>query len=404
MTTVGRESMEWVQCWRETPARPARAPMIAVPDGLTVGRSIRVMSAGPLRRRHDGSAIQTMTEANLRDMARLVVERASEDPVIIDWGHASSPMFDAHRDATLALSLGLAVGAFVDDDGDGRGPGLYIIPAYTERGLAVVRANAGLLWSSPEFAPREVYARGGAGPPVVIGTAQLLAVALTNRPAQEASAVDHVILTEGGIPAPNPKEEAMADTVKTPETMEPQGMSPDEFTAALQAKDEEIQGLRAYISDMEERVAKAPDVMGEKIKAVALVEDLRAQVTRLSEAVATERSKRERAEDEAAATAWVSDGRISPAEREGFIVALGEKRHSRSAFFEFTFAAREPGAAVPMGEKGHAEVVKPTATVEEADRLIRAYAEEHFGGNYKTAYKHLVSADPNIVTMLNGGH
>lgn len=399
-----RETTTWV-AMREP--LEYREPMFSVPDGLKVGRPIRVLSCGAVRSRVSGEEIQTLSRDALEDMARLVVERSAEDPVVIDFGHASSPMLSDSTDSAKAVSLGLVVGAYVEDEDDGRGPGLYVIPAYNERGLEVIRNNAGVLWSSPEFYPGDVYARSG-DEKVRIGGAQLLALALTNRPAQEASAVDRVVLSEGGIPAPDTEEACMADDGTKQETMmEPEGMSPDEMASALKAKDEEIKGLRAYISELEERVAESgemsessPDAAALS-EAAALTDDLRKKVKKLSEDLAIERGKRERAEDEALATSWVGDGRIAPAERDAFIAALTERRFGRSAFYEFTFAKRTAGSAVPMGESGHAVKKDDVDSKVEADRIVRAYAERE-KVDYRDAYKHLTANDPEFRALMKG--
>ena len=70
------------------------------------------------------------------------------------------------------------------------------MPAYNERGLEVVKNAGGVLWSSPEFIAGDVYTRDGGEP---IGTAQLLAITLTPRPAQSNDKISRVTLSEEDI-------------------------------------------------------------------------------------------------------------------------------------------------------------------------------------------------------------
>ena len=74
-----------------------------------------------------------------------------------------------------------------------RDEGLFAIPAYNERGLKVVHDAGGVLWSSPEYLHGEIFTRDGGDK---VGDAQLLAITLTPRPAQQSDKIDRVLLKE----------------------------------------------------------------------------------------------------------------------------------------------------------------------------------------------------------------
>lgn len=384
---------EWIAL-REM--RQQMAAMMPVPDGLTVGRPFRTLSAGAVRGRMDGEELGDITEDHLREMARLVVERAESDPVVIDWNHSSSPMFAASADPCNAASLGLIVGAFVADDE--RGPGLFVIPAYNERGLKAIADNAGALWSSPEFAVGDIFARDG-DIKSRIGGAQLMAVALTNRPAQAASRIDAVALTEDITPGAVPDNGGLMSEQTTLDDAAPEMDAlmeqAEEMEAMIKAKDEEIAGLLARIAELEadEDSDDEGEMLAAREAAHALTERVNAQaaeVKSLKEALGIERAERCKAEDAAEWQAFTSDGRVSPADRDNFMAALAERRAGRPLAWALAFADRKAGAAVPMGAAGHAhrDDSDPSAALHQK---ILAYAEKA-GTDYNTAYNAVMQA------------
>ena len=123
----------------------------------------------------------------LNEMVRVFNLRKESDPVIIDWQHATSPFQEGVQGPDAGNALGIIVDLELKEDG------LYAIPAYNERGLKVVNEAGGILWSSPEYLHGEIFTRDGGDK---VGDAQLLAITLTPRPAQQSDKIDRVILKE----------------------------------------------------------------------------------------------------------------------------------------------------------------------------------------------------------------
>lgn len=178
--------------WRDT-ARPDPV----VPEGLTLGRAFRLASEGTVFGRFSGRKADSLSRADLESMAESVTRSRDADPVVIDWAHASAPDDPASQDPARGAPLGRVVDAWVEDAGDGRGPGLYVRPAWTERAAAVVPGSVGALWSSPEWYRGTTHDRA-------TGEARegchLLAVGLTPRPAQRNDRLDPIRWREKGGP------------------------------------------------------------------------------------------------------------------------------------------------------------------------------------------------------------
>ena len=351
-----------------------RSAMLPVPEGFTVGKPFTVLKTGPCRSRFSGEEVgPTLSSEHLEDMLRLLMDRAAEDPVVIDWNHGSSPSFTASEDPNTGGSLGLVVGGWIE------GNELIVIPAYNARGLGVVENNQGALWNSPEFLVGSVYAREADGPQE-IGSAQLLAVALTNRPAQVATTAEAVTLTESGMAR---EDEAMADkpieedpVAEAPDVEEEEEMiSLSEHMAQIAALQEELEMLRA---------AAAPAT-----EAVAASESLAAQVVKLQKDLGHERGLRESAEDEAHYQELFGSGRVKPAEKENLMIALKEKRAGRPWMYNAVFEERQPNSVVDFSERGHnqpvpSEVKTPS---QELHEKVTAYAEANGITKYHDALR-----------------
>lgn len=351
-----------------------RSAMLPVPEGFTVGKPFTVLKTGPCRSRFSGEEVgPTLSSEHLEDMLRLLMDRAAEDPVVIDWNHGSSPSFTASEDPNTGGSLGLVVGGWIE------GNELIVIPAYNARGLGVVENNQGALWNSPEFLVGSVYAREADGPQE-IGSAQLLAVALTNRPAQVATTAEAVTLTESGMAR---EDEAMADkpieedpVAEAPDVEEEEEMiSLSEHMAQIAALQEELEMLRA---------AAVPAT-----EAVAASESLAAQVVKLQKDLGHERSLRESAEDEAHYQELFGSGRVKPAEKENLMISLKEKRAGRPWMYSAVFAERQPNSVVDFSERGHnqpvpSEVKTPS---QELHEKVTAYAEANGIPKYHDALR-----------------
>ena len=346
----------------------SEAPSYDVPDGLTIGRPFKTLGLGQVSSRMNGENIgQEITSEMLGEMLRVYRERKEEDPVIIDWQHATSPF---QGGPPAPPESGNALGMIIDLEL--REDGLYAIPAYNERGLKVVSEAGGVLWSSPEFITGEVFNRLGGEK---IGDAQLLAITLTPRPAQSHAQIDRVTLNE---------RLDMMDNIKE--------MSADDLRAMLIAKDEMVKELERKISEMQEDAeaslnaehdedkAKMAESDEDKAKMAESDEDkakmaededekknkmgsdynkmseaaspsLLSEIASLRETVATLTAERDASLKKQAVNALLSEGCISPAEEEVAGKAW-ELRDLQPEFWAF-FSERKPSQAVPLNEVGH---------------------------------------------------
>lgn len=337
----------------------SEAPSYDVPDGLTIGRPFKTLSLGQVSSRMSGEAIGKEIDVDmLREMIRVYQERRDADPVIIDWQHATSP-FNGGPPAPpeSGNALGLIVDLELRDDG------LYATPAYNERGLTVVSEAGGVLWSSPEFITGDVFNRSGGEQ---IGSAQLLAITLTPRPAQSHDRIDRVTLNE----------RLEMDNLES--------MSVEELRAMLAAKDEMVKELEQQIKSMKEdaeaniKAEKSEDEkaeMAEKSdddKAELKAEDedkekkmeyrkmsetveadvnLLSEVALLRESLAELTAERDAIKRDQAVSSLLNEGKISPAEQ----TVAGKAWDLRDAQPEFwqMFSERAASSAVPLGEVGH---------------------------------------------------
>lgn len=225
-----------------------------IPDGLSVGKPFRTMAAGPCVSPHTGRSVdvvEPITEATLVEFARMFEAEKASTPVIIDWNHGSA------RDATSPTggkSLGRVLQAWVEDVNDGRGPGLYVLPGYTAEGAALVAAQKGALWSSPEFYVGPVFDRKEEDKQ--LGSAQLFAVALTGRPAQATDTIDPVLLSQQAQGAPRMAENTPIEPTVADPTRVEEMPSIEELALQLEAKTAEIQELTDKNVALEAKVAE----------------------------------------------------------------------------------------------------------------------------------------------------
>jgi phage I-like protein len=332
----------------------SEAPSYNVPDGLTIGRPFKTLSLGQVSSRMSGEAIGKEIDLEmLGEMLRVYQERKDADPVIIDWQHATSPF---NGGPPAPPESGNALGLIVDLEL--REDGLYAVPAYNERGLNVVREAGGVLWSSPEFITGDVYDRSGGEK---VGSAQLLAITLTPRPAQSHDKISRVTLNERLH-------------------MDIESMSPDELKAALVAKDEMVKELEEMIKEMkadaeanmktesEEEVELAEEKpkedeaekmaeSEEKKEYNKMSESLTADVSLLSElqllreSVAELTAERDAIKRDQAVSALLSEGKISPAE-QAVAGKAWDLKDSSPEFWQM-FNERSASSAVPLTEVGH---------------------------------------------------
>ena len=343
------------------------APSFDIPDGLTIGRPFKTLALGQVSSRMSGDAVgKEIDQDLLQEMVRVFNERKQNDPVIIDWQHATSP-FQSGTPAPpeSGNALGLIVELELRQDG------LYATPAYNERGLEVVKNAGGVLWSSPEFLNGEVYSRDGGAK---IGNAQLLAITLTPRPAQSHDKIERVTLNERTL---------LMDNIES--------MSVEELRQMLVAKDEMVKELEQKMKDMmaeseasmnkeeedkeesmkededkETKLAHTPDheekeekkdyKMSEQIELsestlLNEVQALRENNAKLSERIEAIEAEKKEVEKREAINTLLNEGKITPSEA----VVAGKAFELRELQGEFwkMFSERPSNSAIPLVEVGH---------------------------------------------------
>ena len=346
-------------------------PSYDIPDGLTVGRPFKTLALGQVSSRMSGDAVGKEIDKDLlQEMVRVFNERKENDPVIIDWQHATSPF---QGGSIAPPESGNALGLIVELDL--REDGLYATPAYNERGLEVVKNAGGVLWSSPEFLNGEVFSRDGGSK---IGNAQLLAITLTPRPAQSHDKIERVTLNE---------RTSLMDNIES--------MSVEELRQMLVAKDEMVKELEQKIkgmmkeseasmnkededkkeemnehSDKEEKKAEHIDKkehynkkededkknkMSEQVLSESTllneVQALRENNAKLNERIEAIEAEKKEVEKREAINTLLNEGKISPSEA----VVAGKAFELRDIQGEFwqMFSERPSNSAVPLVEVGH---------------------------------------------------
>jgi hypothetical protein len=182
-----RRSAQWAPvAWAAEPAG------VDNPKGLHVGRAFRTLTADEaVRDGRTGDELGRLTVEDLRQMVAVFDARRArgEGAPRIDYNHGPS---SGGRPEVYGEVLALYV------DGDERGPGLYVVPGWTDYGRDFVAQHAtptgdSLLSNSPEFAIGPAFSRGGDGEH--LGDAELYGVALTPTPQQAERIIDTVRLS-----------------------------------------------------------------------------------------------------------------------------------------------------------------------------------------------------------------
>tara|TARA_Y100000015_G_scaffold41575_1_gene47853 strand:- start:67 stop:2031 length:1965 start_codon:yes stop_codon:yes gene_type:complete len=384
-----------------------------IPDGLTLGRPFKTLSLGQVSSRMSGENVgKEISNSMLSEMIRVFKERRQEDPVIIDWQHATSPY---QSGPPAPPESGNALGLIVDLEL--REDGLYAYPAYNERGLNVVNEAGGVLWSSPEFLAGEVYDRAGGAK---VGDAQLLAITLTPRPAQSHAQIDRVILNE----------RLEMDNVES--------MSVEDLRAMLIAKDEMVKELESKIKEMkqdaessmmeskskddeDEKLAESKDDEDEKLAESKDHDEKKEKNYKMSETVEptllneinalresnnalTERlekieSEKLEIEKREAVSTLLRDGRITPAE-EGVAGKAWAMRELQPEFWQM-FSERPSASAVPLAEVGHGASGREI-TRQSLDGEVRKLASEK-SITYSEALVQFRAQNPDYYNQAFGG-
>ena len=352
----------------------SEAPRYDIPDGLTIGKPFKTLGLGQVSSRMSGDAIgKEIDHEMLTEMVRVFNARKENDPVIIDWQHATSPF---QSGSPAPPESGNALGLIIDLDL--RDDGLYATPAYNERGLDVVTKAGGVLWSSPEFLAGEVFDRLGGSK---VGDAQLLAITLTPRPAQSHDQIDRVTLTEEiqmDIDTMSPEELkqmliAKDEMVKELEDQIKEMKQDAEASLKTESKDDKEESLKeekddekaeklAHTPDHDEKTEKKDYKMSEDLSPMMLseIQALNEKVSAQDAEIKKLRSERDAVECGRAVDMLLSEGKVSPSEKATAEKAW-ELREIQPEFWQM-FSSRESGSSVPLAEIGHgasgAEITK----------------------------------------------
>jgi len=398
-------------------------PSYDLPDGLTIGKPFKTLALGQVSSRMNGENIgQEIDHELLSEMIRVFNERRQSDPVIIDWQHATSPF---QGGSPAPPESGNALGLIVDLEL--REDGLYATPAYNERGLDVVKAAGGVLWSSPEFLNGEVFSRDGGSK---VGDAQLLAITLTPRPAQSNDKIGRVLLNERINSMDNIEslsveelrqmlvakdalvkelEQKMKDMMKESESAmvdkKEEAMKEedeDKKKKMAESKDEDKENKLAHSPDHDEkREVKKSYKMSEQLSESTLLSEvtaLRESNAKLSERLEAIEAEKREVEKREAINNLLNEGKITPSEAAVAGKAF-ELRELQSEFWTM-FSERPANSALPLVEVGHGasgqEINKATL-----DQEVRKLATEKTV-SYSEALELFAKSNPDYYNKVFG--
>lgn len=340
---------------------------------LIIGKPFKTLALGKVYSRtlsEDGKnkakAISKEINLDLLKEIYLVYNRTKEQtPVIIDFNHNTT------SETALPLSS-LALGEIIDMEV--KEDGLYVTPAYTKLGYEIVKTSEGQLWSSPEFLIGKVYDRGNGEE---VGTAQMLAVTLTPRPAQNHNIIDRVTLSEIKL---------MEYTIEQLQAMPVEElaklcMEKDQLVKSLEAEKEgmknELDMLKAEMDQLaqEEQVepgepaahimeACGPEGSIKMTEAQAnLLSEIKAQNIQLSERVKKLEAEKHSAEKKLAVDNLLNSGKIAPSEMNVAEKAYDLKVNGDATFFNM-FSERKANSIVNLSTVGSKENVNEVSPMD----------------------------------------
>ena len=391
-----------------------------VPNGLTIGRPFKTLSMGQVSSRMNGAPLgDAIDHELLNEMVRVFNVRKESDPVIIDWQHATSPFQDGIQGPDAGNALGVIVDLELKDDG------LYAVPAYNERGLKVVNEAGGILWSSPEYLHGEIFTRDGGDK---VGDAQLLAITLTPRPAQQSDKIDRVTLKENLNMYSKDQLDAMDHNDLVDFATREQDLN--------QQKDDMIKQLEKQVKTMNEdnesKIAQDNEELSEHDKDEKLGEHsddehydkkeededkdkkmkehqkmseslaspaLLSEIQMLREQVSQLRQDKIEVEKSSAVKQLLSEGKISPNEESVAREAYDMKLEGRDSFWAM-FSERQNNSVVPMNTIGHGasgqEITKETINLK-----IKKLSEDK-GLSYSQALTEFRTSNPSEYNQAYG--
>jgi len=372
--------------------------VVVVDDGQTMGRPFVTLSAGRVSSRLSGDVICDVTPEHLAEIKRVFDARRASDPVIIDWNHQSASGGQSTPEQSGAL--GEIIELRLSEDGRQ----LIAVPVYNQRGAEVVAAAGGTLWSSPEFFLGDVYARESGER---TGSAQLLAVTLTPRPQQAASALERVTLSEEMNLMDVAEIEAIADLEQAKALLKQKDALVRELEARLQASrdemaevedEEQAEEMAEASSDKEEEQMGEYKRMSERLTHANSAQA--AQIQALTEQVQALAEKEARTRREAEIGALLRSGRISPAERDVAEHAWALAERGDSLFWEM-FSRRAAEHAVSLSEIGHGASGEEISQATVAQRAQELASSESI--TFSEAYERLARTEPALIKSAFGG-
>jgi hypothetical protein len=326
-------------------------------DGHIVGKPFLALSVGKNFSRFTGKQVGAeVTPQILSEILRVFSLRKELDPVILDWEHSSSRLVNPEApDPSVGKAFGRVVDLKLEEDGTK----LYVYPEYTEAGAKLVKESQGNLYASPEFTNSDVFARESGEK---VGSAQLLAVTLTPRPAQSQSRIEPIMLNEN-ITLLQEISSMELDPEKlkqmSPEELAAMCMEKHQMVLQLEAEKEALKSeMDAYKAEMEAKMQADAAEPGEPMDSpMALSErilnDMKGQVNALSEQVKVLTKEKQDAHRKLAIDSLLNTGKIAPNE-----VQTAEKAYdfkdTQPAFWSF-FSERKANASVPLQVVGHAQ-------------------------------------------------
>tara|TARA_Y100000592_G_scaffold9199_2_gene12863 strand:+ start:7216 stop:9174 length:1959 start_codon:yes stop_codon:yes gene_type:complete len=352
-------------------------------NGLIKGKPFKTLSIGQVSSRLSGENIGRSIDLKmLKELKRVFDSTKESDPVVIDWNHSSSPFNnDSIAPPEVSNLLGQIIEVEVKPDG------LYVTPAYNNRGLSIVKSAEGLLWSSPEYQDGEVFSRSGGSK---IGEAQLLAVTLTPRPAQSQNKIDPITLSEKSEFKENSmneddlkelEKEALVSMVKELQSQIEEMKVQNKVAKDLDTKKElaEAENDKEKMNELEEK-EKEKEKMTEKDKHYKMSESdynkinsLNEKLVSLNEQVKKLTIENNQIKEDEAINRLLSEGKITPAQekiaREAFTVkdlhpVFWEDLNNRPTNSEVNFSA--------VGHSSHSEEI----TKHSIDKKISLLSEE----------------------------
>lgn len=388
-------------------------------DGLHLGKPFKTLSLGQVSSRMNGEKIgQEISRELLEEIVRVFNERYTQDKVIIDWQHATSPF---NGGPPAPPSSGSALGLIIDLDL--RDDGLYAVPAYNEKGLEVVKSAGGVLWSSPEYIDGDVYSREDGSK---IGDAQLLAITLTPRPAQSHNKVDPITLSEKhkeldmvdkdleelGLEAAKAmiqelqkqiadmKAEQEASLTKNAESDKDHKMAEDDDKKSL-AEDDDKEKKMAEDEDKEKKMAEDDKYkkLSESSPSLLSEINLLKEQARKQEAIITKLAAENNAiKCNEAVSMLLSEGKITPNE-ESYAREAYNIRELQPTFWQM-FLDRPSNSHVNLSEIGHAssgaEISKKSL-----DERVKSVAKDK-AVTYSEALNIVRNEDPSFYLKAYG--